>query len=73
MSTTLTSEPRIAEAAQMAPPSRMGDAVFKWITLFMAASVAALIALVGWQMWKGSQLAVQKFGFGFLKRFVFRT
>ena len=50
----------------MAPPSRMGDAVFKWITLFMAASVAALIALVGWQMWKGSQLAVQKFGFGFL-------
>lgn len=66
MSTTLASRPRVAEPARMAPPSRMGDAIFKWLTFLMAASVAALIVLVGWQMWKGSQLAVQKFGFGFL-------
>jgi phosphate transport system permease protein len=44
----------------------MGDAVFKWITLAMAASVGALVVVVGWQMWKGSRLAIQKFGFGFL-------
>ena len=63
---TLTPEPRVSEPVQMAPPSRMGDTIFKWITLVMAASVAALIVLVGWQMWKGSQLAIQKFGLGFL-------
>ncbi|HUI08320.1 MAG TPA: phosphate ABC transporter permease subunit PstC [Verrucomicrobiae bacterium] len=66
MSTTLTPEPRVAKAARMAPPSRMGDAIFKGVTLLMAASVAVLIVVVGWQMWKGSQLAIHKFGFGFL-------
>jgi len=65
MISTLTSKPRNAEAALVAPPSRTGDVVFKWVTFLMAASVAALIVLVGWQMWKGSQLAIQKFGFGF--------
>ena len=53
-------------AAGMAPPSRVGDAIFKWLTLLMAMSVTALIVIVGWQMWKGSQLAVHKFGFSFL-------
>jgi len=66
MNTTTFPEPRAAAAPQLAPPSRMGDAVFKWITLLMAASVAALIVLVGWQMWTGSQLAIHKFGFSFL-------
>ncbi len=50
----------------MTPPSRVGDVVFKWITLLMAMSVTALIVIVGWQLWKGSQLAVHKFGFSFL-------
>jgi phosphate transport system permease protein len=66
MNATSTSEPRSAKPVPMAPPSRMGDAIFKWTTLVMAASVGALIVIVGWQMWKGSRLAIQKFGFGFL-------
>jgi phosphate transport system permease protein len=66
MADVVMTEPRVVESAQLAPPSRIGDVVFKWVTLLMAASVAALIVVVGWQMWKGSQLAIQKFGFGFL-------
>ena len=50
----------------MAPPSRFGDKAFEWLTLAMALSVLALVILVGWQLWRGSTLAIQKFGFHFL-------
>ena len=44
----------------------MGDRAFKWITLLMALSVFALIFLVGYELAKGSQLALRKFGWHFL-------
>ena len=57
--------PRSAARA-MAPPSRFGDKAFEWLTLAMAMAVVLLVILIGWQLWRGSSLAVQKFGFHFL-------
>src|SRR6184192_3352413 len=53
-------------ARAMAPPSRFGDKAFQWLTLAMAMAVVVLIILTGWQLWRGSSLAIQKFGFNFL-------
>src|SRR5436190_2687545 len=60
-----TVEPHSARRA-MAPPSGVGDKVFRWLTLAMALAVVVLVFLVGWQLARGSSLAVQKFGFRFL-------
>ena len=43
-----------------------GDRAFKWLTLLMALSVLALIVLIGIELWRGSHLALQKFGARFL-------
>ena len=52
--------------ARMAPPSRFGDKAFEWLTLGMALIVLLLVFLIGWQLARGSSLAIQKFGFHFL-------
>src|SRR5216117_3640776 len=52
--------------SRMAAPSPLGDKVFEWLTLAMALVVVVLVILIGWQLWHGSSLAVQKFGFHFL-------
>src|SRR5213594_5176412 len=44
----------------------LGDRAFKWLTLLMALSVFALIVLIGIELWRGSHLALQKFGWRFL-------
>src|SRR5438445_10421234 len=54
------------KANEMAPPSRFGDKAFEWLTQAMAMAVVALVFLVGWQLARGSSLAIQKFGFHFL-------
>jgi phosphate transport system permease protein len=51
---------------RMAPPSRFGDKAFEWLTLGMALVVILLVFLIGWQLARGSSLAIQKFGFNFL-------
>src|ERR1700746_4052039 len=51
---------------KMAPPSRFGDKAFEWLTLGMALVVILLVFLIGWQLARGSALAIQKFGFNFL-------
>ena len=53
-------------AQAMAPPSRFGDKAFQWLTFAMAMAVVVLVILTGWQLWRGSSLAIQKFGFHFL-------
>src|SRR6266516_2454294 len=58
-------EPQSARRA-MAPPSRFGDRAFEWLTLAMAMAVVVLVVLLGWELWRGSSLAVRKFGFHFL-------
>src|SRR5438552_18887468 len=52
--------------ARMARPSRFGDKAFEWLTLAMALTVVVLVVLIGWQLWRGSTLVIQKFGFHFL-------
>src|SRR5437660_5366234 len=51
---------------KLAPPSRWGDRIFEWFTLAMALVVVALVFLVGWQLARGSHLAIIRFGFHFL-------
>ena len=50
----------------MRPPSKMGDRLFKALTLAMGLSVIVLMFLVGLTLYKGSQLSIQKFGWHFL-------
>jgi phosphate transport system permease protein len=58
-------EPQSTRRA-MVPPSRFGDKAFEWLTLLMALGVVVLVILLGWELWRGSSLAVRKFGFHFL-------
>jgi phosphate transport system permease protein len=43
-----------------------GDRAFKWLTLLMALAVFVLIALIGYELARGSRLAVHQFGWHFL-------
>src|SRR5712672_3624226 len=52
--------------SRMSPPARFGDKAFEWLTMAMALAVVLLVILTGWQLWRGSSLAIQKFGFHFL-------
>ena len=61
----LTIQARTAPT-RMAPPSRFGDRAFEWLTLGMALIVVVLVSLIGWQLARGSSLAIQKFGLRFL-------
>jgi phosphate transport system permease protein len=45
---------------------RFGDRAFKWLTLLMALSIFALIFLIAVELFHGSKLAIQKFGWHFL-------
>ncbi len=49
-----------------APGSRVPDIAFKWVAALAAAMIVVLIVLVGWELYHGSQLALAKFGPGFL-------
>src|SRR6202008_341674 len=53
-------------AAEMKPPSRFGDKAFECLTLVMALAVVVLVFLDGWQLARGSSLAIRRFGFHFL-------
>src|SRR6185295_8026101 len=55
-----------AASAEMLSRRHFGDRAFKWLTLVMALSVFALILLIGFELWRGSHLALQKFGWRFL-------
>jgi phosphate transport system permease protein len=52
----------------LAPPSKMGDVSFRVLTWSMAMMVFVLMALIGWELWQGSELSVRKFGWRFLVR-----
>ena len=43
-----------------------GERAFQWFTLLMALSVFVLIGLIGFELARGSQLALRKFGWHFL-------
>jgi phosphate transport system permease protein len=66
MTEAVASQPQALDAVRLAPPSRWGDRVFKWLTLTMALAVVMLMILVGWNLYLGSHLAIKKFGLHFL-------
>ncbi len=47
-------------------PTQFGDRAFKWLTLAMALTIFALVALIGYELFRGSHLSLQKFGWHFL-------
>jgi phosphate transport system permease protein len=50
-----------------APRSESGpDRSFHWLALLAALTILALIVLVGWELYRGSRLAIHQFGFRFL-------
>jgi phosphate transport system permease protein len=59
-------KPGVSIRSRMSAPSRFGDKLFEWLTLAMALAVVALVFLVGWQLARGSSLAIRRFGFHFL-------
>src|ERR1035437_975650 len=56
----------VTEAILLQPPSRLGDRLFKWLTLAMGSSVIALMVLVGLTLYRNSRLAMRAFGWHFL-------
>ncbi|HXR05388.1 MAG TPA: phosphate ABC transporter permease subunit PstC [Verrucomicrobiae bacterium] len=46
--------------------ARFGDRAFQWLTLLMALAIFVLIALIGYELARGSQPALHKFGWRFL-------
>jgi phosphate transport system permease protein len=51
---------------QLKPRSQLGDKAFEWLTLAMALAVVALLFLVGWELVRGSELSIRRFGLHFL-------
>jgi phosphate transport system permease protein len=47
-------------------PGQFGDRAFKWLTLTMALVVFALIGLIGYELFHGARLSLEKFGWHFL-------
>ena len=58
--------PKPAAGAPSLLGRHVGDRVFEWLTLLMALAVFVLIVLIGFELWRGSHLALQKFGWRFL-------
>ena len=58
---TKTNRPAIRHAGH-----GFGDRAFKWLTLCMALSIFVLVVLIGFELAKGSRLAMHKFGWHFL-------
>jgi phosphate transport system permease protein len=46
--------------------TRYGDTAFRWLTLLMALSIFALVALIGVELLEGSGKSIHKFGWHFL-------
>lgn len=46
--------------------NNIGDIIFEKLTLVFAVSVFLLVILMGYEMYQGSRLSIENFGFGFL-------
>ena len=55
-----------ASSALTSSSSRWPDISFRWLALLAALTILALIGLVGWELYRGAELAVHRFGVGFL-------
>jgi phosphate transport system permease protein len=57
---------RATEKTKESAGIQFGDRIFKWLTLLMALAVFALIGVIGYELFVGSQPAMHKFGWRFL-------
>ena len=48
------------------PSNNLGDFIFERLTWLFALSVFLLVILMGFEMYEGSKISIQKFGLGFL-------
>jgi phosphate transport system permease protein len=62
----VTESAPIQTAIAKASASHFGDRAFKWLTLLMALAVFVLVGLIGYELARGSQPALHKFGWHFL-------
>jgi phosphate transport system permease protein len=51
--------------ALLAPPGKTADSMFRALTFFMAMIVLALVGVIAWKLFAGSNLAIKKFGWRF--------
>ena len=66
MTSSAASAPATTAIPTVKVPSRWGDRAFYGLTLAAALAIFVLIALVGWQLFRGSQLSIHAFGWKFL-------
>src|SRR3974390_102392 len=62
----LATETRFFTKPKAAAGRAVGDRLFKAITLLMAVTVFVLIVLIGYELARGSNLSLRKFGWRFL-------
>jgi phosphate transport system permease protein len=55
-----------ANRARLPAGPRWPDISFRWLALLAAVTIGVLIALVGWELYRGSREAIGRFGPGFL-------
>jgi phosphate transport system permease protein len=53
------------EKVVLSPPSKAADSAFRMLTWLMAMVVLVLVVIVGWKLFEGSKLSLQKFGWHF--------
>lgn len=66
MSTSEKAFTPVADQRESLARRSLGDPAFRWLTLAMALVVFVLIVLIGYELTRGSNLALRKFGFHFL-------
>jgi phosphate transport system permease protein len=60
-----TARTRSGSMVTLSPPSRAADTAFRILTWLMAMMVLVLVVVVGWKLFEGSKLSIQKFGWHF--------
>jgi phosphate transport system permease protein len=56
----------VSPAPSRARNRNIGDALFKYVTLVFAVVVFSLVFIMAYEMYKGSRLSIEKFGWSFL-------
>ena len=68
MSVSTVEQSQWPDRAVLDPPGQASETAFRLLTFLMAMVVLALVVLIGWKLFAGSQLAIKKFGWSFFVR-----
>jgi phosphate transport system permease protein len=58
----------LTAAQRMKPVNQLNERIFRGLCMVMASVVLVLVALVGYELWKGAGSTFSKFGIGFLTK-----